>query len=225
MSNEKIYLVVEAARDLLYAIALLRQQSYEINQVELHHLMLEKVDSFTTLLEKKNFPLHQVNYAKYLICAALDEAGASYSTNRRRQTVFKNLISHYYNEELGGENFFIILENLKSNPTENLPVISLAYLLLCLGFEGQYAIREKGENMLKETIEKTYLLIKQYNYNPSLLASNRAEIKPDKLKKINFVVPLFFLLTLIFILFVVILNYKKQQLHKQLNETIIKNLS
>jgi type VI secretion system protein ImpK len=159
--------LAEISRELLYLIALLRQKKYEVKTSQLSNLLLEKIEDFTNTMNKMNFNPNQLDNAKYLICAALDEASSNLS-NSTEQITTQSLISYYYNEEFSGENFFQILDNLSKNELENLPLIRIAYMILCLGFEGKYAIKSSGQTALKGVKEKIYLLLVKYNQPPFL---------------------------------------------------------
>ena len=58
-----------------------------------------------------------------------------------------------------GERFFQLLDQLKPNPGNFLPVLELMYLCLSLGFQGQYRLSPRGPGELDRIREDLYTII------------------------------------------------------------------
>jgi len=133
--------VIENAKDLLAVIALLRQKKYLFKTTGLFNQLSGEINIFVNKLKHQGFSKEQISDTTYLICSALDEACMQ---NQNSIINHKSLISHYYNEELSGENFYKVMENLHNNEPRNVQAIRLGYLLMCLGFLGKYGINKNG---------------------------------------------------------------------------------
>lgn len=209
-------IIVKTAEDLLYIIALLRQGGYQIKNHELYNLILEKIDNFVSTLNKFNVNIEQANEAKYLICASIDEALLSVN-NFTEAGYNESLISYYYREELGGEHFFNILEELYNQDIQQkLPLLNLAYLLLCLGFEGKYGVKENGHAILREIKEKIRSLIERYD--PLIALSDQKNLpKPHILTKsvrLRIFITMSLLVLTVYISFLISLSCQKQELYE-----------
>ena len=200
--NSHSYILIENAKDVLYLISLLRQRINSLRFKKINECIISELDLFSnSLLQNSNINEEAINKAKYLICAAFDEAYASFCEKFNKDTRYTTLISHYYNEEFGGDNFFKILEDLYVDPVRNLPILRLTYLLLSLGFEGKYAIKENGVIILEEIRVK---LQSEILKAASQLPIKRNSNKILKIKKYKFFKPkLYFsvVFILIFILY------------------------
>lgn len=156
-------IIILEASDLLYLIALLRQNKIDKLIDKTYHSILETIESFITSLEKYNFSTEQISQAKYLICAALDEAAANgKNSSLALEITNKGFINYFYKEGLGGEKFFRIIDSLSEDISRNYSLIRLAYILLLLGFKGKYGIIEEGLSILKDIQNQLYLSISHY---------------------------------------------------------------
>ncbi|WPY01674.1 DotU superfamily type VI secretion N-terminal domain protein (plasmid) [Candidatus Trichorickettsia mobilis] len=154
---DKSIITIEPIRELLYIITLLRQEKYDIKFIALPSVFAKRIDQFTELLAQ-TLPMIKIDQLKYLICAAFDEAyGIHHSTNLNNDHS-QSLISYYYHEELSGENFFQILEQLSKDAIENMQILELGYHIINLGFLGMYAIKENGKEELNAIKIKIYSL-------------------------------------------------------------------
>lgn len=218
-TNTDPYIITKTAEELLYLIALLRQENYQVKVDELYNLIFEKVDQFTNTLGKYKLNPGYINDSKYLICAAIDEVILNLNDLGQGNYNERLLISHYYKEELGGERFFSILEELYQDVEQALPLMNLAYLLLCLGFEGKYGIKENGQAILKEIREKIRSLIERYNSSMEEL-EQRNLIQHKMLKSwiAIYLSPILIIATA-YIGFFSILNYQKQKLYEVITIT------
>jgi type VI secretion system protein ImpK len=78
--------------------------------------------------------------AKYAIAAFADEQILRSQWPGRNQWMAQPLQLLYFNENTAGEGFFQRLAALQQQPAR-APVLEIYYLCLCLGFQGQYAVR------------------------------------------------------------------------------------
>jgi type VI secretion system protein ImpK len=86
------------------------------------------------------FPDEDVNEAKYAIAAFTDEQILRSPWPGRNQWMGQPLQLLYFNENTAGEGFFVRMAALQNQPQRS-HVLEIFYLCLCLGFQGQYAVR------------------------------------------------------------------------------------
>jgi type VI secretion system protein ImpK len=156
-------IIILEASDLLYLITLLRQNKIEELTDKTYHSILETIEGFVKSLENYHFSIEQIDHAKYLICAAIDEAAAkSKDINIALEIRNKGFVNYFYKEELGGEKFFKIIDSLSDDIEKNYSLIRLAYILLLLGFQGKHGIIEQGLSILNDIQNQLYLSISHY---------------------------------------------------------------
>jgi type VI secretion system protein ImpK len=80
------------------------------------------------------------NEAKYAITAFTDEQIFRSAWPGRQQWMAQPLQLIYFNENTAGEGFFQHMAALQNQPSR-AHVLEIYYLCLCLGFQGQYAVR------------------------------------------------------------------------------------
>lgn len=208
------HILIEASRNLLYLVVLLRQKKYEVKNINLFTCASKEIDQFVNVVKSINLPKEQISNAVYFICSALDEAS---SINNTKIVNHRSLVNYYYGEELSGENFFKILDKLNENELENLPLIKLAYLLLCFGFVGKYGINQNSLGELNQKRDKARLFILKYSLVKSLFVS---DLEP-KSKKFRLTWSSLLLmsgcsLSFSYIYFLHCLNDQTKQLHQQI---------
>ena len=86
------------------------------------------------------FPDEDANDAKYAIAAFADEQILRSPWPGRNQWMGQPLQLVYFNENTAGEGFFARMAAIQGQPQRS-HVLEIYYLCLCLGFQGQYAVR------------------------------------------------------------------------------------
>lgn len=101
----------------------------------------------TTLFEQMHrkcreagFTEEDANEAKYAIAAFADEQIFRSQWPGRNQWMAQPLQLLYFNENTAGEGFFHRMAALQGQPQRS-HVLEIFFLCLCLGFQGQYAVR------------------------------------------------------------------------------------
>jgi type VI secretion system protein ImpK len=97
-------------------------------------------DQMTRKCQEAGIPDEDANEAKYAIAAFTDEQIFRSAWPGRSQWMGQPLQLVYFNENTAGEGFFTRLASLQNQPAR-AHVLEIYYLCLCLGFQGQYAVR------------------------------------------------------------------------------------
>jgi len=95
----------------------------------------------------KNFgvSIPQTNAARYILCTFIDEIVMSTPWGAQSGWSRKSLLSEFYGETSGGEKVFTVIDRAQNEPGSYNLLLELSYMVLALGFEGQYRIRDGGE--------------------------------------------------------------------------------
>lgn len=79
-----------------------------------------------------------VRAASYCLCSAFDEAILSTKWGQQSQWMQQTLLNAIHQETWGGERFYLILKTMAEMPASHLDLLELLFVLLSIGFEGQY---------------------------------------------------------------------------------------
>ncbi len=104
--------------------------------------------TFTNELEKANVAKEVVLTGRYIICCLLDELILSTPWGSESIWSHQTLLGKYHNETWGGEKFFLIINKLLENPSQNIELIELCYVCLSVGFAGKYKVSQQGQTEL-----------------------------------------------------------------------------
>ncbi len=147
-------------RECLYFFCLLKKAEKNFDVEKVYTLLTNKVEETALLMTEGNFYPDEIDKIRFILCTALDEALAHY-IQQKGLSSYSSLTTYYYREQLGGEHLFNILEEASRDVRLNLPMLCLGHKLLCLGFMGQYALKENGLIALGNIKDRVFALIKK----------------------------------------------------------------
>jgi type VI secretion system protein ImpK len=165
--------LITSAFSLLSLVPKLRNLPFHDAVNELQDRLITEIRNFENHALKKGASQAQMDIAKYLLCALLDETVLNTPWGSRSGWGHNSLSSMFYKKLVGGEEFFQILDRLKQQPSQNLNLLELAYLCLSLGFEGKYRYSNNGLLTLERQRQDLYLLIQQIKGDPQPELSTR----------------------------------------------------
>ena len=180
---KKEQIIVNSTRELLYLYCIIKQNFYNIDAGKLHTILTNKIEDLMLFLTENNFSSNEINIARYLLSAALDEVTFRYTESSQR---YQSLTSQYYKGELGGIYFFTNLEELEKDIKENSALLTLGLMILYIGFKGQYAIENDGLLALEVIKNRLYFSLKRSAPKnlQQITISKEGDISKD-LKQIN----------------------------------------
>ena len=122
--------------------------------------IINEIKLFQQKLHRLNYPERVIMAARYCICTAIDESILSTAWGTQTLWVQHSLLALFHQETWGGARFYVILENMAKEPRQNLALLEFLYLILSLGFEGQYygdktIMREEIRNRLLHHIRQS----------------------------------------------------------------------
>jgi type VI secretion system protein ImpK len=98
--------------------------------------------------------------ARYAICALIDETVLSTPWGSQSIWTTETLLGTLHNETKGGAKFFQILERMSESPARNIDLLEFLYLCLSLGFQGKFAVMDRGSAQLEEITHNLYRAIR-----------------------------------------------------------------
>ena len=165
--------LIASAFSLLSLVSKLRNLPFHDTVNELQDQLIAEIKLFESRALTKGASQSQMDIAKYLLCALLDETVLNTPWGSRSGWGHNSLSSQFYKKLAGGEEFFQILDRLKQQPSQNLHLLELAYLCMSLGFEGKYRYTNNGLLSLERQRQDLYLLIQQIKGDPQPELSTR----------------------------------------------------
>lgn len=165
--------LIASAFSLLSLVSKLRNLPFHDAVNELQDRLIAEIKKFENRALTKGASQGQMDIAKYLLCALLDETVLNTPWGSRSGWGHNSLSSLFFKKLVGGEEFFQILDRLKRQPSQNQNLLELAYLCLSLGFEGKYRYTNNGLLTLERQRQDLYLLIQQIKGDPQPELSTR----------------------------------------------------
>jgi type VI secretion system protein ImpK len=154
--------LVNTASMLIAVFYKTRQSVSHPNVGGLHQQLVSEIRHFESSAKAHNIRPEIVLSARYILCAALDEAVLNTPWGAESAWTQRTLLSLFHNETNGGEKFFQILERMKTYPADNLDILELMYILLSLGFEGKYRVVSRGRDTIERIRDELYRAIRTY---------------------------------------------------------------
>lgn len=152
--------LVNTASMLIAVFYKTRQSVSHPNVGGLHQQLVSSIRQFEANAKSKNIKPETVLAARYILCAALDEAVLNTPWGAESAWTQRTLLSMFHNETNGGEKFFLLLDRMKEYPAENLDILELMYILLSLGFEGKYRVVSRGRDKIEQIRDELFRVIR-----------------------------------------------------------------
>lgn len=154
--------LVNTASTLIAVFYKTRQSVSHQNVGALHQQLVSALRNFESSAKSLNIRPEVIVSARYILCAALDEAVLNTPWGAESAWTQRTLLSLFHNETNGGEKFFLILDRMKTYPADNLDILELMYILLSLGFEGKYRVIARGRDAIEQIRDELYRVIRTY---------------------------------------------------------------
>jgi type VI secretion system protein ImpK len=152
---------VRAATPLLLMTAQTREAIASVDVAGLRRTALDEIHQFEEQSRVARVSNEVVLAARYVLCAALDEAVLSTPWGNQSEWAQHPLLVALHREAWGGEKFFDMLERTSKDPSKFIDLMELQYLALAFGFAGKYQVQERGQDKLLEIQQSLYRRIRE----------------------------------------------------------------
>lgn len=140
-------------------------------QPELVHARLRGyVDAMTRKAREAGFPEQDTRTLSYAIVALADEVVMGQAGPLRDYWSVQPIQMVLFGDNVAGENFFVLLEQVRQNP-QQLDLLRVFYLCLLFGFQGRYRVRG-AEVALSDLTESVRQQLLRSLPMPEVLAPN-----------------------------------------------------
>lgn len=154
--------LVRAATPLLLMTAQVREAMAAVDVAGLRRNALDEINQFEEQARAARVPNEVVLAARYVLCAALDEAVLSTPWGNQSEWAQHPLLVALHREAWGGEKFFDMLDRTSKDPGKFIDLMELQYLALAFGFAGKYQVQERGQDKLLEVQQNLYRRIREH---------------------------------------------------------------
>jgi type VI secretion system protein ImpK len=159
--------LLQAASPLLIVMGQLRTSLSNPDIAGLRRQMLDQLREFEERARAAGVAHETTVAARYVLCGALDEAVLSTPWGGQSEWGSQTLLVTLHRETSSGEKFFEMLDRMSADPERHIDLMELQYVCLALGFEGKYAVTERGHARLAEIQNDLYRRIRSYRGVPT----------------------------------------------------------
>lgn len=147
-----------AAAPLLSMIVGVRSGRVRLDLPELHQKASAEVAKFDKALHAANYDAETRQRALYAVCATVDDVAQNLPGQSAdgAEWARRSLVVQVFNENIGGDRFWRLLEDMLARPAQFADLIELYHACLAAGFEGRYRIAADGKRQLHEIMVSCY---------------------------------------------------------------------
>lgn len=137
---------------------------------QLREAFVQKMRDYENRLRLQGANSKQIDIARYCLCCAIDEAVLNTEWGSQSVWGHNSLLSTFYANTQGGEQFYVHLDESLSEPNKHLDLLEVMYICMSLGFLGQFRVRENGIEHHRSLKNRVMDVLKSHgrDYNPSL---------------------------------------------------------
>jgi type VI secretion system protein ImpK len=158
--------LLQAASPLLILMGRLRTSLSHPDIAGLRRQALEQMREFEERARAGGVTHETARSARYVLCAALDEAVLSTPWGGQSEWGGQTLLVTLHSETWGGEKFFAMVERMSTDLERFIELLELQYVCLALGFAGKYAVADRGQSRLADVRADLYRRIRDFRGLP-----------------------------------------------------------
>jgi type VI secretion system protein ImpK len=158
--------LLQAASPLLILMGRLRTTVMPTDIGVLRRQTLEQIRDFEERARAGGIAPETVLAARYVLCAAVDEAVLSTPWGSQSEWREQTLLISLHREAWGGEKFFDMLQRISADPSRHIDLMELQYVCLALGFAGKFQVAERGQTRLAEVQSELFKKIRTFRGVP-----------------------------------------------------------
>jgi len=158
--------LVRAAHAVLLTVGQLRGSVSPVDVAGLRRHALGEIQRFEEAARAAGVSTDIATAARYVLCAALDEAVLSTPWGSQSEWAQHPLLVTLHRETWGGEKFFEMLARVSQSPAKYIDLMELQYLCLALGFAGKFQVMDRGHEQLASVQQTLYRQIRAHRGTP-----------------------------------------------------------
>lgn len=166
--------LVAAATPLLALMAGMRAGRVRMPLPELHRIAVGLGDAFDAALIALPLDAETRRRARYGVLATADDIAQNLpgQAGEGAEWARRSLIVRAFGENIGGDRFWLLLDEMLRRPAESAALIELYHACLAAGFEGRYRVAADGRRQLHDLMTRAYAAL------PHVRALSQTELSP-----------------------------------------------
>lgn len=180
--------MMTAAAPVLALIAGVRSGRVEIALPDLHAKASAALASFDHSLVSAGYDGDNRQRARYAVAATIDDIAQNLPSQAAdgAEWARRSLVVQAFNENIGGDRFWRLLEEMLANPAQHADLIELYHACLAVGFEGRYRVTPDGKSRLHDIMTSAYAALQHSRAISQTQLSPRWEGEPTPAGKVSF---------------------------------------
>jgi type VI secretion system protein ImpK len=180
--------MMAGAAQVLALAASVRSGRAQIGLPALHGQAAAAIAAFDQQLLQAGYPDEQRQRAKYAVCATIDDIAQNLpgQVQDGAEWARRSLVVHFFAENIGGERFWQLVEDMLARPATYPDVIELFHACLAAGFEGRFRVMPDGKRRLQEIMTQLYSALGHVRGLSQLEVSPHWKGEPTPQAKVGF---------------------------------------
>jgi type IV/VI secretion system ImpK/VasF family protein len=147
-----------AAAPVLSLIVGVRSGRVHLSLPDLHQKASAAVATFDQALLAAGYDAETRQRSRYAVCATVDDIAQNLPGQAAdgAEWARRSLVVQVFNENIGGDRFWRLLDDMLARPAEFANLIELYHACLAAGFEGRYRVAPDGKRRLHEIMASVY---------------------------------------------------------------------
>jgi type VI secretion system protein ImpK len=184
--------MLEAAAPLLALIAAVRSGRFRIELPQLHHKATAAATRFDEALASAGYDDETRRRARYAVYATVDDVAQNLPGKAAdgAEWARRSMVVRGFGENIGGDRFWMLLQEMLSRPAEHAELIELYHACLAAGFEGRHRVNEGGRDRLRQILTSAYAALPHTRRLSDVELVPAWRGKPTELGRVGFWAPL-----------------------------------
>ena len=144
-------LMLTEAAPVLALAASIRSGRVRMPMPQFHREATNAIATFDRTIAS-SYPEETRQRARYALCATIDDIAQNLPNigTDGAEWARRSMVVTFYQEAIGGDRFWQLVEDMLRNPAQNGDLIELYHACLAAGFEGRFRIMPDGKRRLQE---------------------------------------------------------------------------
>ena len=180
-------MMAHAGRILALA-ASVRSGRAQIALPALHAQAASAIAAFDQALLAAGYPEEQRQRAKYALAGTIDDIAQNLpgQAHDGAEWARRSLIVHFFAENIGGDRFWQLVEDMLARPAQYGDLIELYHACLAAGFEGRFRVMPDGKRRLHEIMSQLYAALEHVRSLSTQELSPHWRGEPVPMRKVGF---------------------------------------
>lgn len=152
-------LFLRAADPLFIIAGRIKKISPDMEPLALQNYLITQIQQMETRLQQGDIRAEHIMLAKYFICCFLDDLIEHEWLLSLDAWRAHHLLFYFFQEKNADTRILSLIENVQQEPTSNIALIELVYMMLLYGYQGAYRNMPHGYYRLLEKLDELYHIL------------------------------------------------------------------